>query len=51
MPDLQIRRYVWAGCEYDAFCSIRIYLPGEQKLDKAEHLVVPYWRRGVDDHS
>jgi NADPH-dependent ferric siderophore reductase len=42
--------YVWAGCEFDAFRSIRAYLRGEQKLGKSEHLVVSYWRKGVDEH-
>lgn len=37
--------YVWAGCEFEAFRSIRAYLRKERGLGKDEHLVVSYWRR------
>ena len=42
------RIYVWAGCEFEDFRSIRKYLRSERKLQKHEHLVVSYWRRGVE---
>ncbi|GGA84642.1 NADPH-dependent ferric siderophore reductase [Brucella endophytica] len=42
------RIHAWAGCEFSAFRAIRTYLRKERKLDKQEHLVVSYWRRGFD---
>lgn len=39
--------YVWAGCEFNDFRAIRKYLRNERKLQKHEHLVVSYWRRGI----
>lgn len=40
--------YVWAGCEFDDFRSIRRHVREERKLTKHEHLVVSYWRRGAE---
>jgi NADPH-dependent ferric siderophore reductase len=40
------RRYVWIGCEFETFKSLRSYFRLEQNLTKAEHLVVSYWRNG-----
>lgn len=42
-PDL----FVWAGCEFSAFKSIRSHLRKELRLPNRQHLVVSYWRRGV----
>lgn len=38
--------FVWAGCEFKAFKSIRSYLRKECELKKEQHLVVSYWRKG-----
>ncbi|PRD41077.1 phage tail protein [Phyllobacterium phragmitis] len=42
------RAFAWAGCEFAAFRAIRSYLRKERKLDRQDHLVVAYWRRGFD---
>jgi NADPH-dependent ferric siderophore reductase len=47
IPSKGRRRYIWVGCEFEAFRSLRSYLRNEQKLSKLEHLVVSYWRRGL----
>ncbi|MBS7700582.1 MULTISPECIES: siderophore-interacting protein [unclassified Chelatococcus] len=46
-PSNGSRVYVWVGCEFDAFRSIRTHLRGERGLRKEDHLVVAYWRRGA----
>lgn len=48
-PEDESTVYVWAGCEFEAFRSIRTYLRKERGLKKHEHLVVSYWRRGKSD--
>ncbi|PYE89540.1 siderophore-interacting protein [Phyllobacterium leguminum] len=47
-PDDGTRVYAWAGCEFAAFRAIRAYIRKERKLDRQDHLVVAYWRRGLD---
>lgn len=42
------RVYVWAGCEFDDFRAIRKHVRNERGLQKHEHLVVSYWRRGLE---
>lgn len=46
LPDDGLAIYVWAGCEFETFRTIRSYLRTECGLKKHEHLVVSYWRRG-----
>lgn len=41
------RIFVWSACEFTAFKSIRSYMGKERKLERTQHLVVSYWRRGV----
>lgn len=41
--------FVWAGCEFDTFKSIRSYLRKERGLKKDQHLVVSYWRKGQSE--
>lgn len=45
-PDDGSRIYVWAGCEFEAFRRIRGFLRHDRGLEKNQHLVVSYWRRG-----
>lgn len=47
-PGQDERVYAWAGCEFDDFRAIRKYLRTERGLQKHQHLVVSYWRRGVE---
>jgi len=47
-PEDGRRLFAWAGCEFAAFRTIRTYLRKERNLDKQDHLVVAYWRRGFD---
>lgn len=47
-PRDQQRIFAWAGCEFTAFKAIRGYLRKERKLDRKQHLVVSYWRQGVE---
>lgn len=49
LPGDGARVYVWAGCEFDAFCAIRSHLRKERGLKNDEHLVVSYWRRGASE--
>jgi NADPH-dependent ferric siderophore reductase len=42
------RVFAWAGCEFVTFKNIRGYLRNERKLERENHLVVAYWRRGFD---
>ncbi|MEO9337684.1 siderophore-interacting protein [Mesorhizobium sp. SB112] len=42
------RVFAWVGCEHASFRTIRKYLRNERKLSREEHLVVAYWRRGVE---
>ena len=46
-PGNDQRRYLWAGCEFEAFRAIRAFAREEKHLSKSEHLVVSYWRRGM----
>ncbi len=39
--------YVWVGCEFEAFQTIRAHLRRQRGLKKHEHLAVSYWRRGA----
>ncbi|EJN02182.1 siderophore-interacting protein [Phyllobacterium sp. YR531] len=39
--------FVWSGCEFSAFKAIRSYVRKHLKLERNQHLVVSYWRRGV----
>lgn len=48
LPKGSVARYVWVGCEFEAFRSIRADLRN-RSLKKHEHLVVSYWRRGNHD--
>lgn len=41
--------FVWAGCEFDTFRSIRSFIRDEHRLPKSDHLIVSYWRRGVGE--
>lgn len=41
------RVFAWAGCEFTQFKAIRTYLRGERKLERDDHLVVAYWRKGI----
>ncbi|MGH7003360.1 MAG: SIP domain-containing protein [Alphaproteobacteria bacterium] len=50
-PDDGSSVHVWAGCEFDAFRSIRSHLRDERRLQKHEHLVVAYWRKGRPDDA
>lgn len=43
------RIYVWSGCEFEDFRSIRAYLRQDVRLRKQEHLAVSYWRRGSSE--
>lgn len=47
IPETGERRYLWAGCEFEAFRAIRAYARQERGLAKNEHLVVSYWRLGA----
>lgn len=38
--------FVWAGCEFSAFKTIRRHLRTVLRLPRAQHLAVAYWRRG-----
>ena len=40
--------YIWAGCEFAAFRSIRNYMRKERNIPKDRQLIVAYWRRGLD---
>ncbi|MCJ8052890.1 siderophore-interacting protein [Shinella curvata] len=46
-PTSDQRRYLWAGCEFEAFRAIRTFARQEKRLANTEHLVVSYWRRGA----
>ncbi|MHC1550470.1 DUF2218 domain-containing protein [Phyllobacterium sp. K27] len=48
-PDTGTSIFVWAGCEFEDFKSIRAHLREERKLQKHEHLVVAYWRKGMPE--
>lgn len=41
------RIFVWSGCEFNGFKAIRNYVRKDLKLERTQHLVVSYWRRGV----
>ncbi|MEP7454225.1 siderophore-interacting protein [Phyllobacterium sp. SB3] len=38
--------YVWTGCEFEDFRSIRTFLKQEISFQNLKHLIVSYWRRG-----
>lgn len=48
LPDDGSSLYVWAGCEFEAFRTIRSHLRTKCGLKKHEHLVVSYWRCGEE---
>lgn len=48
-PDDGSRIYLWAGCEFSAFKTIRAHARQVVGLKRYEHLVVSYWRRGHAD--
>jgi NADPH-dependent ferric siderophore reductase len=41
------RRYVWVGCEFETFRTLRNFVRQEKRMKNDEHLVVSYWRRGM----
>ncbi|MGH6860673.1 MAG: siderophore-interacting protein, partial [Phyllobacterium sp.] len=47
-PSGDQRIFAWAGCEFTAFKAIRSYLRKVRKLERTQHLVVSYWRQGVE---
>ncbi len=49
LPSDGERIFVWSGCEFDGFKAIRKYIRKDLKLERTQHLVVSYWRRGVAD--
>lgn len=46
-PSGDERIFVWSGSEFNAFKAIRSHVRKERKLERTQHLVVSYWRRGV----
>ncbi len=40
--------FVWAGCEFAAFRSIRALMRKERGLPRERQLIVAYWRRGQE---
>jgi hypothetical protein len=48
LPEDEEDIYVWAGCEFNAFRSIRTYMRKERNVAKDRQLIVAYWRRGQD---
>ncbi|MGC0053240.1 DUF2218 domain-containing protein [Ochrobactrum sp. MYb15] len=48
LPEGEESIYVWAGCEFNAFRSIRTYMRKERNIPKDKQLIVAYWRRGQD---
>ncbi|MFQ0813164.1 phage tail protein [Brucella anthropi] len=48
LPEDEDDIYVWAGCEFNAFRSIRTYMRKERNVPKHRQLIVAYWRRGQD---
>ena len=50
-PQPGVKRFVWVGCEYSAFRAIRDHMRQERNLQRDEHLVVAYWRRGAEGDS
>lgn len=46
-PDHEENIFVWVGCEFSAFRSIRGFIRKEKKIPREKHLVVAYWRKGV----
>lgn len=47
-PDPDSNLNVWVGCEFDAFRNIRSFIRKEKNIARDKHLVVAYWRRGVE---
>lgn len=47
--DLATRVFAWSGAEFDTFKAIRQYVREERQLDKQDHLVVSYWRKGQSE--
>ncbi|MFD1198512.1 DUF2218 domain-containing protein [Brucella gallinifaecis] len=48
LPDSEEKIFVWAGCEFNAFRTIRTYMRKERNVPKDKQLIVAYWRRGKD---
>lgn len=46
-----VRRYVWAGCEFEDFREIRRHVRNVVKLSKDEQLIVAYWRKGLAEDA
>ncbi|MGU3577206.1 siderophore-interacting protein [Brucellaceae bacterium C25G] len=46
-PDHEENIFVWVGCEFSAFRSIRSFIRKEKKIPREKHLVVAYWRQGT----
>ncbi|WP_343804141.1 siderophore-interacting protein [Paenochrobactrum glaciei] len=46
-PDHEENIFVWVGCEFSAFRSIRSFVRKEKKIPREKHLVVAYWRQGT----
>ncbi|WP_374830648.1 DUF2218 domain-containing protein [Paenochrobactrum pullorum] len=46
-PDHEENIFVWVGCEFSAFRSIRGFIRKEKKIPHEKHLVVAYWRKGA----
>jgi NADPH-dependent ferric siderophore reductase len=46
LPSNGERIFVWSGCEFNGFKAIRNYVRKELRLERTQHLVVSYWRRG-----
>lgn len=39
--------FVWGGCEFEAYRSLRRHFRRTHGLERDRHLIVPYWRRGT----
>jgi NADPH-dependent ferric siderophore reductase len=46
-PDHEENIFVWVGCEFSAFRSIRSFIRKEKKIAREKHHIVPYWRQGA----
>lgn len=43
--------YVWAACEFGDFHEIRTHVRKQWGLNRERHMVVSYWRRGVQGNT
>jgi NADPH-dependent ferric siderophore reductase len=46
LPDADVQRFVWAGCEHKSCRCLRKLLRQERGLPTTDHLVMAYWRAG-----